>query len=264
MHTWRLLEVKADNAFMNMAIDEAILTAHASKQVPNTLRLYQWSPSAVSIGKFQNPQNEVNLANCQKLGVSVVRRVSGGGTVYHDEQGELTFCVTTSTQDLGVRDIASAYLKVYDGIKDALRLLGVSADFSEGDEKNCPNLTVNNKKISGSAQTRKSGTVMQHGTLLLDVDLEKMFSLIRVPWAKSLEEILSIARKRITSVKNEVGHAVSAATATNAILVGFRNALRIELDPGELTAFEKKTAERLYKDKYSTGDWNLDGKSILG
>src|SRR5512136_2192266 len=99
MHTWRLLEVKTNNAFMNMAIDEAILTAHASKQVPNTLRLYQWSPSAVSIGKFQNPQNEVNLANCQKIGVSVVRRVSGGGTVYHDAQGELTFCVTASTQD---------------------------------------------------------------------------------------------------------------------------------------------------------------------
>ena len=264
MHAWRLLETKVDNAFMNMAIDEAILAAHASKQVPNTLRLYQWSPSAVSIGKFQTAENEVKLANCQKLGVSVVRRVSGGGTVYHDAQNELTFDVTASTQDLGVKDIASAYLRIYGGIKDALRILGVSADFSEGDEKNCPNLTVKNKKISGSAQTRKTGTVMQHGTLLLDVDLEKMFSLIKVPWAKSLEEILGVARNRITSVRNEVGHAVSASTATNAVLVGFRNALKIELNPGELTTFEKKTAERLYKDKYSTSDWNLNGKSILG
>ena len=264
MHTWRLLEVKVNNPFMNMAIDEAILTAHASKQVPNTLRLYQWSPSSVSIGKFQNPQNEVNLANCRNLGISMVRRISGGGTVYHDAQDEITFSVTTSTQDLGVTDIANAYLKIYDGIKDALRILGVSAEFSEGDERNCPNLTVKNRKISGSAQARKSGAILQHGTLLLDIDLERMFSLIRVPWAKSLEEIVRIARNRITSAKIELGHPVSATTAANAVAVGFRNALRIELEQGELSAFESKTADKLCKEKYSTIDWNLRGKSTLG
>ena len=264
MDIWRLLEVETNNAFMNMAIDEAILTARASKQVPNTLRLYQWAPSAVSIGKFQNPQNEVNLANCRKLGISMVRRISGGGTVYHDAKGEITFSVTTTAQDLGVTDIAGAYLKVYGGIKDALGILGVPADFSEGDEKNCPNMTVRNKKISGSAQARKSGAILQHGTLLLNVDLEKMFSIIRVPWAKSLEEIVCVAQKRMTSASNELGHDVSAETMASAVVLGFKNALKIELEQGELTAFERKTADKLCEEKYSTRNWNLNGKSTLG
>ena len=264
MQTWRLLELKANDPFVNMAIDEAIFAAHASKQVPSTLRLYQWAPSAASIGKFQNPRNEVNLANCRKLGVSMVRRISGGGTVYHDSQSEITFSVATTNEEIGVTDVSRAYLKVYSGIKDALRILGITADFSEGDETNCPNLTVKGKKISGSAQARKSGTLLHHGTLLLDVELEKMFSIIHVPWSTSLEEIVRVAQKRITSLKNELGHMVSVSTAANAVAAGFRNALKIELEPARLSTFEKKTAETLYKEKYSTNDWNLCGKSITG
>lgn len=264
MQTWRLLELKANDPFMNMAIDEAILAARASKQVPSTIRLYQWTPSAASIGKFQNPQHELNLENCRKLRVSVIRRISGGGTVYHDALGEITFSVVTSTEELGVADVSGAYLKVYSGIKDALRILGIAADFSEGDEKNCPNLTVKGKKISGSAQARRSGTILHHGTLLLDVDLERMFSIIHVPWAKSLEEIVVVAQKRITSAKIELGHPVSILTAANAVAVGFKNALKIALERGKMTTFEQKTADRLYEQKYSTSDWNLNGKSIIG
>ena len=264
MHTWRLLETKTENASMNMAIDEAVLAARASNQVPDTLRLYRWSPSAVSIGKFQNPMIEVNLENCRKLNVSMVRRISGGGTVYHDEQEEITFGVTASAQNLGVTDTTSTYLMVYAGIKDALRILGITADFNEGDLRNCPNLTVKNRKISGSAQARKSGTILQHGTLLLNVDLEKMFSLMRVPWAKSLEEIVNVAQNRITSVKNELGHSVAFETASNAIISGFRNTLKIEFELGNLTAYEQEVASKLYKDKYLTTEWNLTGKNAFG
>ena len=264
MNAWRLLKLETQNAYMNMAIDEAALTANAAQKVPNTLRLYRWNPSAASIGKFQNPENELQLDNCRKLGVSVIRRITGGGTVYHDSQDEVTYSLIVKTRDLGVTDIADAYSKVYTGIKDALRILGVTADFNEGDAKNCPNLTVKGKKISGSAQARKSNTILQHGTLLLNVDLEKMFTLLRVPWAKNLQEVVSVAEKRITSVKNELGHAVSAETAANALASGFQNALKIELEAGELSPFERKLAERLAKEKYATDQWNLNGKSPVG
>ena len=264
MDTWRLLELDTRNAYMNMAIDEAALTANVAQQVPNTLRLYRWNPSAVSIGKFQTPENEVQLVNCRKLGVNVVRRITGGGTVYHDAQDEVTYSLIVKTQDLGVTDVADAYAKVYAGIKDALRILGVTADFNEGDAKNCPNLTVKGRKISGSAQARKSATILQHGTLLLNVDLEKMFTLLRVPWAKNLQEVVDVAEKRITSVKNELGHAVSAETAANALTAGFKNALKIELKTGELSIFERKLADRLAKEKYATDAWNMNGKSPVG
>jgi lipoate-protein ligase A len=263
MESLRLLKLETSNAFMNMAIDEAILTACTVGKASNTLRLYLWQPSAVSIGKNQQAANEVNLENCRKLGVNVVRRVTGGGTVFHDSRGEITYALIAKTTDLRAKNNIDVYVKVYAGIKDALRLLGVTADFNEGDEKNCPNLTVQGKKISGSSQILKRDIVLQHGTLLLDVDLEKMFTLLRVPWAKTLDDIVNVAKKRITSVKNELGHAVSAETAANALVVGFKNALALQPIEGELTSFERDLAQKLYREKYSTDDWNLRAKSIV-
>ena len=264
LKTWRLLKLETSNAFMNMAIDEAILTARTIDRAPNTLRLYQWKPSSVSIGKNQQPENEVHLESCRKIGVDLVRRISGGGTVYHDERDEVTYSLTAKTSDLGVKDITAVYAKVYSGIKDALRVLGITADYSEGDAKNCPNLTVKSKKISGSSQAHKRETILQHGTLLLDVDLEKMFTLLRVPWAKTCMEVVNVAKNRITSVKSELGHAVSAETAANALAVGFKNALGVQLAEEELTVFEVELAQKLFRDKYATDDWNLHGKSIIG
>jgi lipoate-protein ligase A len=263
MHPWRLLKLKTHNAFMNMALDEAILTARAINRAPNTLRLYQWKPSAVSIGKNQQPEKEVQLDNCRRLGVSVVRRISGGGTVYHDAKDEVTYSIIATTEDLHVKHAVDAYSKVYEGITDALRILGITAGFNPGGIKNCPNLTVRNKKISGSSQARKRETILQHGTLLLNVDLEKMFTLLRVPWAKTCMEVVAVAQKKIASVKNELGHEVSAETAANALTAGFRNAFGAEIVEGELTRFELELAEKLYREKYSTDEWNLQGKSII-
>jgi len=264
MGAWRLLKLETHNAFMNMAIDEAILRARIAERVPNTLRFYRWNPSVVSIGKFQKPENEVYLDNCRRLGVDVVRRISGGGTVYHDAEDEVTYSLIAKTEDLGVTDIAAVYARVYAGIADALRILGITADFNEGDAKNCPNLTVNGKKISGSAQAHRSGIVLQHGTLLLSVDLERMFTVLRVPWAKTCMEVVGVAKNKITSVKEELGHAVSAETANNALSVGFKNAFGIQLTEGELTPFERELAEELCREKYATDDWNFYGKSVLG
>jgi lipoate-protein ligase A len=249
---------------MNMALDEAVLRARISGRVPDTLRFYRWNPSAVSVGKFQKPENEVYLDNCRRLGVDVVRRITGGGTVYHDAEDEVTYSVIARTEDLGVSDVAAVYARIYAGIADALRLLGITADFNEGDAKNCPNLTVKGKKISGSAQAHKSGIVLQHGTLLLNVDLERMFTVLRVPWAKTCIEVVGIAKNKITSVKEELGHAVSVETANNALSVGFKNAFGIQLTDGELTPFERELAEELCREKYATDDWNFYGKSVLG
>jgi lipoate-protein ligase A len=248
---------------MNMAIDEAILTARTLNRVPNTLRLYTWKPSAVSIGKNQNPQVEVQLDNCRRLRVDVVRRVTGGGTVYHDERNEVTFSLVAKTGDLGVKEIAAVYARAYEGIRDALRLLGVSGDFNAGDAKNCPNLTVKGKKISGSSQANKRDTVLQHGTLLLDVDLDKMFTFLRVPWAKTATEVVALAEKRITSIRHELGHSVRAETAANALASGFKNALSLQMEAGRLSEFEVGLTMRLYQSKYSTYDWNSQGKTVL-
>jgi lipoate-protein ligase A len=259
MNTWRLIPLETHNAYMNMAIDEAILNSRIQNFVPNTLRLYQWQPSAVSIGKNQNPQQEVHTEALSKLGVDLVRRTSGGGTVYHDQTGEITYSVTARTRDLG-EDITAVYTSIYAAITDALRLLGIPADFSPGDQKNCPNLTVAGKKISGSAQTLRHGVIQQHGTLLLSVDLPRMFQLLRIKGIYNCSQAAQIAQRKITSVQNELGHPVTAETAANALTQGFKAILKIHLSQSQLTHYEEALAKKLCKQKYATSNWNQNGQ----
>jgi lipoate-protein ligase A len=260
MDTWRLLPLQTNDAFMNMAIDEAILNARIAGQVPNTLRFYRWQPSTVSIGKNQNPENEIYLDACKQQDVDVVRRISGGGTVYHDYEGEVTYSVVAQTATMGTADITEIYFKIYHAITDALRLLGVTADFSSGDAKNCPNLTVNGKKVSGSSQTITRGVVLQHGTLLRNVDLPKMFTLLKFKDA-SCTQAADIAKRKITSIQDELCHKTSSETVANALAQGFKAILKIQLEEGELTPSELENANKLYKEKYSTKEWNLGGKT---
>lgn len=260
MQTWRLIPTETHNAFMNMAIDEAILQSRLEDLTPNTIRLYQWQPSAVSIGKNQNPDETLYKENCRKLGVDIVRRNSGGGTVFHDHIGELTYSVTAPTRDLNATDITEVYTSIYAAITDALRLLGIPADFNAGNQKNCPNLTVNKRKISGSAQTVKRNIVQQHGTLLLKADLPLMFKLLRVKGVDNCNMATQIAERKITSVQNELGHTVTTGTAANALTQGFKAILKINLKPEQLTLYEQALANNLCKSKYATENWNQNGK----
>ena len=247
---------------MNMAIDETILRARIENLVPNTLRFYRWKPSAVSIGKFQKIENEVQIDNCRKQGVDVVRRITGGGTVYHDAENEITYSVIASKEDLAAKDITTVYAKIYAGLAEAVKILGLTADFNEGNIKTCPNLTVNGKKISGSAQSHKGEVVLQHGTLLIDDDLEKMFTFLRAPWAKTCMEIVNVAKHKITSIKRELGKNVSVREVHQALIEGFQKALNIQLVDSELTPCERELVEKLCKEKYADDDWNFYGKSI--
>jgi len=263
MVVWRLLKCETYNAFMNMAIDEAILKARIENLARNTLRFYCWKPSAVSIGRFQKIENEVQLSNCRKHGVDVVRRISGGGTVYHDAQDETTYSVISHRKDLKAPDITAIYAKIYGGLAEATKILGLRADFSEGNVKACPNLMVNGRKISGSAQSHKKGVVLQHGTLLIDVNLEKMFTFLRVPWARTCMEVISVADHKITSIKKELGRDVSIEEVNKALVEGFQKALNVKIVEGKLTSYERELAEKLCKEKYDTDGWNFHGKSNI-
>jgi lipoate-protein ligase A len=245
---------------MNMAIDEAILQARAADKVPNTLRFYRWQPSAVSVGRNQNPHAEVYLDAVEQLGVDVVRRPSGGGTVYHDFEGEVTYAVIAKTSDLGTADITTVYTQIYGAITDALRIIGVPADFNNGDAKNCPNLSVAGKKISGSSQTISRGVVLQHGTILRSVDCDRMFQLLQLKDA-SCSQAAEIGRQRITSVQAQLGHKMSPDTIANALAQGFKAIIKIQLEPSQLTPYEQELATKLYKEKYTTKEWNFSGKT---
>ncbi len=249
MMTWRLLNLEVNDAFTNMAIDEAIVQARIKGLVSNTLRFYQWKPSAVSIGRFQDVSNEVQIDNCRRLGIDIVRRISGGGTVYHDVEGEITYSIIAQEEIFGTKDVVQAYNAICKGLIEAAKILGVNADFNSGDPKNCPNIAINGKKISGSSQFHQGGVMLQHGTFLLDTDLDRMFTLLRVP------------RKRLTSIKQEIGKTVPTEEAYQALIKGFEKGIQKKLREGELTTYEQKLAQELRRDKFSTDEWNFKGKS---
>ena len=243
-----------------MAVDEAVLRARSQTVIPNTLRFYRWKPSAVSVGRFQDTEKEVKLDKCRKHNVDVVRRITGGGTVYHDAQDEITYSVIARKQDLGAEDITTVYSRIYASLAEALRALGIDADFNQGTAKACPNLTVKGKKISGSAQAHRRETFLQHGTLLTEVNLERMFTFLRVPWAKTCKEVVSIAKNKITSINAELRRTVSAAEINDALVNGFAKALDVTFASGKLTPDELELSRHLREEKYATNDWNLYGR----
>ena len=265
MDTWRLLKLSTADAYTNMAVDEAIMKARTENRVPNTLRLYQWSPSAVSIGRFQTLADEIHVDNCRKHGVDIVRRISGGGAVYHDQEGELTYCIVAKLSDLGCKDLdmLSAYQKICSGLNEAVKILGAKAEYRPPDPKRCPNLTISGKKISGNAQASKKGILLQHGTFLMDIDHTKMFTYLKVPWAKTLNDVLAVSKRKLTSARQELDSNFSTPEASQALVRGFQKALGVQFVAEELTEYEHNLAERLKKERFVTEDWTFLGKASI-
>jgi lipoate-protein ligase A len=263
MDSWRLLKLSTADAYTNMAVDEAIMKARTENRVPNTLRLYQWSPSAVSIGRFQTLADEIHVDNCKTHGVDIVRRISGGGAVYHDHEGELTYCIVAKLSDLGCADLdmLSAYQKICSGLNEAVKILGAKAEYRPPDPKRCPNLTISGKKISGNAQTSKKGILLQHGTFLMDIDHTKMFTFLKVPWAKTLNDVLAVSKRKLTSARQELDSNFSTQGASQALVKGFEKALNVQFVEEELTEYEQKLAEKIRKERFVTEDWTFLGKS---
>jgi len=265
MDNWRLLKPQTADAFTNMAVDEAIMKARIENRVPNTLRLYQWKPSAVSIGRFQTLADEIHVENCRNHGVDIVRRITGGGAVYHDSTGEITYSIVAKTSDLGCADLdmLSAYQKICSGLNEAVKILGAKAEYRPPDPKRCPNLTISGKKISGNAQSSKKGMLLQHGTFLLDIDHKKMFTFLKVPWAKTVNDVLAVSKRKLTSARQEVDSNFSTEEAYQALVKGFEKALNVQFVEEGLTEYEQKLAEKYRKERFVTEDWTFLGEASV-
>jgi lipoate-protein ligase A len=255
--SWRLLKLGVYDAYTNMAIDEAILMARIEKKVPNTLRFYRWKPSTVSLGYTRNVEEDVYVEACRRHEVQIVRRCTGGGTVYHDADDEVTYSVVVDEKFVGLSDVTKSYEAVYRGLIEAIATLGLKADFGSGTQRRCPNLMVQDRKISGSSQARRRGVLLQHGTLLVRADLKKMFTLLRVPWSDDLEVVLKVAKRKITSIEQERGKNISISEAHRALVKGFRKGLGVQFKEDTLTSYEQELAKKLRAEKYTAESWNF-------
>ncbi len=250
---WRLLDTGLHDAFYNMALDEAIAMARARNLVPNTLRFFRWDPSAVSIGYFQGMEEEVDTEACDSRGIDYVRRRTGGGAVYHDKEGELTYSLIIGEDHrLISKDFQKTYETLCQGIVLGLSFLSVPAEF-----KPINDIIVAGKKISGNAQTRSLNVVHQHGTIIREVDPPLMFTLLKVPNEKIRDKMIKSVEERVTSVQRYLKKEVEFKKLKEALMKGFKEALEIELNPEKPTKFEEETAAKLRAEKYATRAWNF-------
>ncbi len=251
----RFINTGLSDAYTNMAIDEALLNNVGGP----VLRVYGWSPTALSIGYSQKRVHNIDLEYCNNSGIPVVRRITGGRAVYHDN--ELTYSFILPNDKSVVPDsIALSYKKIASALQLVFEHFGISATLKErpgrGSQSLCYmsagwyELLVNNKKISGSAQRRVNTGFLQHGSILQDFDFQihkKIFNL-------SPEECLVLPYK-ITSLKNETGGDITYNEIVNAVYEGFASEFCFKMEHDTLTKKETEDARKLRYIKYESEEW---------
>ncbi|MDE1860080.1 MAG: lipoate--protein ligase family protein, partial [Candidatus Micrarchaeota archaeon] len=212
-----------------------------------TMRFYRWDPSAVSIGRFQSMKKEVNTDTCKELGVEWVRRITGGGAVYHDLNGEITYSII-APEGMFPKGIRESYSFICGWIIKGLKGLGIEAQFVPIND-----IIVEGKKISGNAQTRRKGILLQHGTILYDLDVKKMFSLLNVSKEKISDKMVKSAEERVTCVRRYSNAGIEELCKN--LMNGFTEGK--EYDIGKLSEEEQKRAKELSDSVYSSDGWNF-------
>lgn len=230
-----------------MAIDEALLILRAQGKVENTLRLYRFVPSAVTIGYFQKVKEAVNLEFLKEKGVHFTRRITGGGSVYHDANGEVTYSVVLPVEG-PLTDVQESYRIICSGLVYALREMNVDAVFVPVND-----VVVNNRKISGSAQTRRAGYLLQHGTLMYATDLDMLEKTLLVPTIKLESKGVKSIKERVITLKHVIGD-VDLDMLVKSLVKGFSRALSAEIHYDQLGEDELELAKQLVS-KYRDSTW---------
>ncbi|MDR1565787.1 MAG: lipoate--protein ligase family protein, partial [Treponema sp.] len=210
-----------------------------------------WKPPAVSIGYFQGLEEEVDLEACARYGVDVVRRISGGGAVFHDQ--EITYSlIMPVSHALAGNSILESYRTLCSGIVSALSRLGLAAEFVPIND-----ILARGRKVSGNAQTRRQGCVLQHGTVLLDLNPELMFELLRVPEEKMKGKLIKDVRARVSPLPPLLGRSVSFDEGINVLAEGFKEQLHLDFVSLETAPSygEEERALALGRDKFGSREW---------
>lgn len=241
--TWRLIDSGPVPPPESVAIDEAVLDAHSRGSVPDTLHFYSRSSPTVSVGYFQRVAESVDPEACARLGVSVVRRGSGGSSIYTD-RGQLIYALVLRSDELPATPEASFGL-VCGAIARALSAFGLDARHRPVND-----VEVGGRKVSGSAQLRRKGSVLVHGTVVVDTDMAVMDSVLRPARGPRPSE-------RVTTLAALLGRAPPMEDVKGALRESFSASLGAVFEEGSLTTGEKDHVERAVRERYSRVEWNL-------
>jgi lipoate-protein ligase A len=250
--------------YENMATDEALFDVACKSGVP-VLRLYGWTPATASLGFAQRASEALDFAEMNRRHVAWVRRPTGGRAVLHDM--EVTYSVSIPQSDpLYALGLETSYEWICGPIIAALLAVGVSASLAPHDSTgfvsaSCftaagtTDIVACQRKIVGSAQMRTRDGFLQHGSVVLKNDLEKLFAVVRTS-QPNVHDAARRAARLMTSVSDEAHRAVSFGEMADALAAAFSAAKGVRLVPDSLSAREALTVARIVARKYGREEWN--------
>lgn len=267
MNTWRLLHTPPASGAWNMAVDESILEHIQRGESLPALRLYAWDPPCLSLGHAQ-PFADVDMERVKSHGWEVVRRLTGGRAILHTD--ELTYSVTGSASEpILSGSILESYNRIARALLFAVRELGLPVEMKEHitepatlnlnpicfEVPSTYEITVDEKKLIGSAQARRKEGVLQHGSLPLTGDLTRICQALVFKDESARENAAQRLLARATTVESVTGVKTDWEKAAQTFVKGFESQLGIRFQRGELSRSESERAEELVKEKYANPIW---------
>jgi lipoyl(octanoyl) transferase len=265
---WRLIFSQPEVGAWNMALDEALLECTARKASLPVLRLYAWNPACISLG-YSQPGTDVDQDAADRRGWHIVRRPTGGRAILHTD--ELTYSVMAPLDEPRVTgSVLESYRRLSVALVAAIQSLGIAVQA----EKEYPNtiktnsggpvcfdvpsnyeITANGKKLIGSAQARRLGGVLQHGSLPLHGDLTRIIQGLVYSDDAARQRAAQRLLERAATVEMILNQRVAWEEAANAFVQGFSQTLNIEFIVDEPTPAEKERARELAVEKYASDQW---------
>lgn len=264
--TWHFINTGSHDPYYNMALDEALLNFVSRGEIDPVVRFYTWNPPTLSIGYFQRLSKEIDIAKVKEKGYGLVRRQTGGRGVLHDKELTYSVIVPEAHPDMP-QTVTEAYRVISGGLLEGFKSLGFDAHFAvprskEEREKlkqprssvcfDAPSwyeLVVEGKKIAGSAQTRQKGVILQHGSILQDVDIDDLFDMFIFKNERLKAKMKEAFVEKAVAINDLSDETVTLAQMEVAFKEGFKKALDIEFKPLKLTAAQLEEVEAL-EEKY--------------
>ncbi|MCF3965292.1 lipoate--protein ligase family protein [Streptomyces fuscigenes] len=248
-YDWRLIHEPPQSPALHMALDEVITAEVAAGRRPPTLRVWEWGAPAVVIGSFQSLRNEVDPEGARRHGITVVRRVSGGGAMFVEPGNTITYSLSVPESLVKGLSFADSYAYLDDWVLGALGEMGVRAWYQPLND-----IATDVGKIAGAAQKRVvegQGGVLHHVTMAYDIDADKMTEVLRIGREKLSDKGTRSAKKRVDPLRRQTG--LPRETVISRMIGSFRN--RYGLTDDRITPEEMERAQELVRTKFTTPEW---------
>jgi lipoate-protein ligase A len=248
---WRLIADDGVTAAFGLAADEVVARRQGTGASPPTVRLYTYRSSCALVGRFQRPAAELDLAECARREVEVNRRPTGGGAIV---MGADQLGVAIMEPAAGPRTYdrtRELFTRFAAGIIRALADLGVAAEYRRKND-----VEVGRRKIAGLGITfDPAGGLLFHASVLVDLDIAFMLSVLRTPFAKISDKEIATVAERMTTVRRETGWPVTVADVRERLARAYAETLGVALEPGGFTPEETAEITALERDRYASPEW---------